>query len=160
ARTARTTAPARTAIDTTTVRRYRRHRDRLRRFLVGCAAVAVIDLRRDTVTRPAARGRKARAEGEGGEEGFDADPTVHRLQDRIAELLGTEAALLVPSGTMANQIALRAHTHHGDCVIIGKDAHCWRSESGALAALSGLQTAITADYTFTAAEVRAAFKTG
>jgi len=122
--------------------------------------MATIDLRSDTVTRPTAGMRKAMAEAEVGDDVFDDDPTVHRLQDRTAELLGTEAALLVPSGTMANQIALRAHTHHGDQVIIGKDAHCWRSESGALAALSGLQTTITADYTFTAAEVRAAFKTG
>jgi len=119
-----------------------------------------IDLRSDTVTRPTAGMRKAMAEAEVGDDVFDDDPTVHRLQDRVAELFGTEAALLVPSGTMANQIALGAHTQHGDQVIIGKDSHCWRSEAGALAALSGLQTTITADYTFTAAEVRAAFKTG
>jgi len=122
--------------------------------------MATIDLRSDTVTRPTAGMRKAIAEAEVGDDVFDDDPTVHRLQDRIAELVGTEAALLVPTGTMANQIALRAHTHHGDEIIIGKDAHCWRSESGALAALSGLQTTITADYTFTAAEVRAACKAG
>jgi threonine aldolase len=119
-----------------------------------------LDLRSDTVTRPTAKMRQAMAEAEVGDDVFDDDPTVHKLQDRIAQLLGTEAALLVPTGTMANQIALRAHTEPGDSVIIGKDAHCWRSEAGSLAALAGLQTHITADYTFTAAEVRAAFKGG
>ncbi|HMG20897.1 MAG TPA: GntG family PLP-dependent aldolase [Kofleriaceae bacterium] len=122
--------------------------------------MAPIDLRSDTVTRPTAAMRKAMAEAEVGDDVYGDDPTVHRLQDRVAELFGTEAALFVPSGTMANQIALRAHTHHGDEIILGRDAHCWRSESGSLAALSGLQTHITADYTFTAAEVRAACKAG
>jgi threonine aldolase len=122
--------------------------------------MATIDLRSDTVTRPSAAMRKAIAEAEVGDDVFNDDPTVHRLQDRIAELFGTEAALFVPTGTMANQIAFAAHTQHGDEVIIGKDAHCWRSEAGGLAALSGLQTTITADYTFTAAEVRAACKAG
>jgi len=122
--------------------------------------MAIIDLRSDTVTRPTAAMRKAMAEAEVGDDVFNDDPTVHALQDRIAQLFGTEAALFVPTGTMANQIALRAHTQPGDEVILGKDAHCWRSEAGALAALSGLQTNITADYTFTAAEVRAAFRSG
>jgi threonine aldolase len=122
--------------------------------------MAIIDLRSDTVTRPTAAMRKAMAEAEVGDDVFDDDPTVHKLQDRIAELFGTEAALFVPSGTMANQIALRAHTQPGDAVILGKDSHCWRSEAGALAALAGLQTHMTADYTFTAADVRAAYKGG
>ena len=122
--------------------------------------MAIIDLRSDTVTRPTAAMRKAMAEAEVGDDVFNDDPTVHALQDRIAQLFGTEAALFVPTGTMANQIALRAHTQPGDEVILGKDAHCWRSEAGALAALSGLQTNITADYTFTAADVRAAYKSG
>src|SRR5205085_5620317 len=74
------------------------------------------------------------------------------------ELLGTEAALYVPSGTMANQIALRAHTRPGDEAIISKDAHCWRHESGALAANAGLQTQMLATHLFTAADVRAAFR--
>jgi threonine aldolase len=129
-------------------------------FLVGCAAMAMIDLRSDTVTRPTPAMRKAMAEAEVGDDVYDEDPTVHALQDRIAELLGTEAALLMPSGTMTNQVALRAHTHHGDEVILGKDSHCWRSESGALAALSGLQTHIMPGFTFTGAEVRAACRTG
>jgi len=122
--------------------------------------MAIIDLRSDTVTRPTAAMRKAMAEAEVGDDVFNDDPTVHALQDRVAQLFGTEAALFVPTGTMANQIALRAHTQPGDEIILGRDAHCWRSEAGALAALSGLQTNLTADYTFTAADVRAAYKTG
>jgi threonine aldolase len=122
--------------------------------------MATIDLRSDTVTRPTAAMRKAMAEAEVGDDVYGDDPTVHALQERIAQLLGTEAALLVPSGTMANQIALRAHTQHGDEVIIGRDAHCWRHESGALAALAGLQTCMMADFAFTAADVRAAYKGG
>jgi len=126
----------------------------------SAGTASIVDLRSDTVTRPTAAMRKAMAEAEVGDDVYGDDPTVHKLQDRIAQLFGTEAALLVPSGTMANQIALRAHTHHGDEVIVGKDAHCWRSESGALAALSGLQTSVTAGYMFTADEVRAAYKGG
>jgi len=122
--------------------------------------MALIDLRSDTVTRPTAAMRKAMAEAEVGDDVYGDDPTVHRLQDRIAELFGCEAALLVPTGTMANQIALRAHTQHGDEIIIGKEAHCWRHESGALAALAGLQTHMMADASFTADDVRAAYKGG
>jgi threonine aldolase len=100
--------------------------------------------------------RKAMAEAEVGDDVYGEDPTVRRLEERVAELLGVEAALFVPSGTMANQIALAAHTRHGDSIIIGKNAHCWRHEGGSLAALSGLQTAMMPDFTFTAAEVTAA----
>jgi threonine aldolase len=129
-------------------------------FLLRCAAMAIIDLRSDTVTRPTPGMRKAMAEAEVGDDVFGDDPTVHALEDRVAELFGCEAALLVPTGTMANQIALCAHTQPGDEVILGKDSHCWRSEAGALAALGGLQTNITAGYMFTADEVRAAFRGG
>src|SRR4051812_28221202 len=122
--------------------------------------MALLDLRSDTVTRPTPAMRKAMAEAEVGDDVYGDDPTVHKLQDRIAQLFGTEAALLVPSGTMANQIALRAHTQHGDEVILGRDAHCWRHEAGSLAALAGLQTCLMADYLFTAADVRAAYKGG
>jgi threonine aldolase len=120
--------------------------------------MAMIDMRSDTVTKPTAAMRKAMAEAEVGDDVYGEDPTVRELERRVAELLGTEAALFVPSGTMANQIALRAHSQHGDEVIIGQDAHCWRYESGALAALAGLQTYQTAAPMFTAAEVRAAYK--
>lgn len=118
----------------------------------------VIDLRSDTVTKPTRAMRTAMAEAEVADDVYGEDPTVRHLEERIAALLGTEAALFVPSGTMANQIALRAHTKPGDEVIISRDAHCWRHESGALAAIAGLQTQMLPGHTFTAAEVRAAFR--
>ncbi|MEO6773497.1 MAG: GntG family PLP-dependent aldolase [Kofleriaceae bacterium] len=120
---------------------------------------APVDLRSDTVTRPTPAMREAMARAEVGDDVYGEDPTVRRLEDRIAELLGTEAALFVPTGTMANQVALRCQTRPGDEVIIGVGAHCWRHESGALAALAGVQTQIIgSDGTFTADQVRAAFK--
>jgi threonine aldolase len=119
----------------------------------------VVDLRSDTVTRPSAAMRLAIANAEVGDDVYGEDPTVRKLEDTIAELIGTEAALFVPTGTMANQIALRAQTRPGDEVIIGEGAHCWRHESGALAALAGAQTQVIGENgMFTAAEVRAAFK--
>src|SRR5580692_3757048 len=119
-----------------------------------------VDLRSDTVTKPTPAMRQAMADADVGDDVYGEDPTVRTLQDRVADLLGVEAALFVPSGTMANQIALRAHTRHGDEIIIGKEAHIWRHESGALAALAGLQTFQMPDPTFTAAAVRAAYKSG
>ncbi len=120
--------------------------------------MAVVDLRSDTVTRPTKAMRQAMADAEVGDDVYGEDPTVKALEERVAALIGTEAALFVPSGTMANQLALKAHTRPGDEIIIGKDAHCWRHESGALAALAGAQTQAMADYRFSAAEVKAAFK--
>jgi threonine aldolase len=120
---------------------------------------AHVDLRSDTVTRPSAAMRLAMANAEVGDDVYGEDPTVNKLEETIAELIGTEAALFVPTGTMANQIALRAQTHPGDEVIIGRGAHCWRHESGALAALSGVQTQVIGEHgMFTAAEVKLAFK--
>jgi threonine aldolase len=120
--------------------------------------VQPIDLRSDTVTRPTPAMREAIAKAAVGDDVYGEDPTVRRLEERVADLLGVEAALFTPTGTMANQIALKAQTRPGDEVIISRDAHCWRHESGALAALAGAQTQMLAGYTFTAAEVRAAFK--
>ena len=120
--------------------------------------MAVIDLRSDTVTRPSRAMRDAMANAEVGDDVMGDDPTVNRLQERAAQLLGTEAALFVPSGTMANQIALRAHTQPGDEVLVGKDAHTWRDESGGLAANAGIQAQVMPDYFFTADQIRAAFK--
>ncbi len=122
------------------------------------AAMAAIDLRSDTVTRPTAAMRRAIADAEVGDDVYGEDPTVRRLEEQVAALLGKEAALLVPSGTMANQIALRAQVRPGDKVIIGEGAHVWMYESGALAALAGAQTHVLAgDGRFTAAQVRAAY---
>ncbi len=117
-----------------------------------------VDLRSDTVTRPTGAMRAVMATAEVGDDVYGEDPNVRTLEERVADLLGTEAALFVPSGTMANQIALRAHTKPGDEILISRDAHCWRHESGALAAIAGVQTQMLPGHTFTAAEVRAAFR--
>jgi threonine aldolase len=120
--------------------------------------VLEIDLRSDTVTKPTPAMRRAMAEAEVGDDVYGEDPTVRALETQVAALLGTEAALFVPTGTMANQIALRAHTRPGDEVLIGRDAHCWVHESGALAALAGAQTQVLpGDGRFTADAVTAAF---
>jgi threonine aldolase len=99
----------------------------------------IVDLRSDTVTRPGPEMREAMARAEVGDDVYGEDPTVNRLQEVAAARLGKEAALLVPSGTMANQIALRVQTQHGDAVIAGEHAHLQLYEAGAAAALSGLQ---------------------
>lgn len=97
-----------------------------------------IDLRSDTVTLPTPAMRRAMAEAEVGDDVFGEDPTVSRLEERTAELLGKEAALFVPSGTMANQLAVRAQTEPGDEVLIEAEAHIYYYEAGAPAALSGV----------------------
>jgi threonine aldolase len=99
----------------------------------------MIDLRSDTVTRPSEAMRRAIADAEVGDDVFGEDPTVRRLELRGAELLGKEAALFVPSGTMANQLALLVHCRPGDEVVVSEGAHCAWYESGAGAALAGVQ---------------------
>lgn len=98
-----------------------------------------IDLRSDTVTRPTPAMRKAMAEAEVGDDVFGEDPTVNILQEKVANLLGKEAALFVPSGTMANQLSIKSHTQPGDEVIIEGSSHPYNFEGGAGAALSGIQ---------------------
>ena len=98
-----------------------------------------IDLRSDTVTRPTAAMRDAMARAEVGDDVYGEDPSINRLQAMAAALLGKEAALFVPSGTMANQAAIRALTHHGDVVLASEGAHILRYESGAAAAIAGVQ---------------------
>jgi len=97
-----------------------------------------IDLRSGTVTRPDEGMRRAMAQAEVGDDVFGEDPTVNRLQEKAADLLGKEAALFVTSGTMANQICLRILTQPGDEVICDKAAHLYRNEGGSGAVLSGL----------------------
>ncbi len=99
----------------------------------------MVDLRSDTVTKPTAGMRKAMAEAQVGDDVFEEDPTVNFLQEKVAELLGKESALFVPSGTMANQVSIRTHTLPGDEVIIEADSHPVLSEVAAAAALSGVQ---------------------
>src|SRR5215469_12852044 len=118
-----------------------------------------IDLRSDTVTRPSAAMRRAMAEAPVGDDQYGEDPSVNSLQERIATLTGKEAALFVPSGTMANQIALKVLTRPGDDVIVAAHAHMMWHEAGAAAANSGVQfTAIGERGRFTADEFRAAVK--
>src|ERR1700680_400931 len=120
---------------------------------------APIDLRSDTVTRPSPGMRRAMAEAPVGDDQYGEDPSVNRLQERIAALLGKEAAIFVPSGTMANQIGLKLLTRPGDDVVVGDEAHIVWDESGAAAANSGVQfTVVGRGGLFTAADLRAAFK--
>ena len=101
----------------------------------------VIDLRSDTVTRPGRAMREAMMNAEVGDDVYGEDPTVRELEQRTAELLGKESALFVSSGTMGNQIALLVQTRPGDEVVIGEGAHVAFYESGAGAALAGVQFA-------------------
>jgi threonine aldolase len=98
-----------------------------------------IDLRSDTVTKPSEAMREAMARAEVGDDVYGEDPTVNRLQEAVAALLGKEAALFVPSGTMSNQVAIGALTRPGDEVICDANAHVASFEAGALAALWGVQ---------------------
>lgn len=99
----------------------------------------MIDLRSDTVTRPTAAMRQAMAAAELGDDVFDDDPTVHALQERIAALLGFEAALFVPSGTQSNLCGLMAHCQRGDEYLVGQLAHTYRWEGGGAAVLGSIQ---------------------
>jgi threonine aldolase len=97
-----------------------------------------IDLRSDTVTKPTPAMRRAMAEAEVGDDVYLEDPTVNRLQERAAEILGKEAALFVPSGTMGNQICVKLHTRPGTEVVIEERSHIFNYEMGASAAFSGV----------------------
>jgi threonine aldolase len=97
----------------------------------------VIDLRSDTVTRPSRGMRAAIADAEVGDDVLGDDPTVLRLQERMADLLGKEAALFVPSGSMANMVAIRAACEPGDEIICDINTHSYNYEGGGPAALSG-----------------------
>ena len=99
----------------------------------------LIDLRSDTVTKPSPAMRRAMAEAEVGDDVYGEDPTVNRLEARVAAMLGKEAALFVPSGTMANQLALGAQLQPGDEILCDQGSHCIQYEGGALAALWGVQ---------------------
>lgn len=98
----------------------------------------VVDLRSDTVTQPTAEMRQAMAQAEVGDDVFGEDPTVNRLEAMAAERLGKEAALFVPSGTMANLVALLCHCQRGDEVILGDQSHTYIYEQGGSSALGGI----------------------
>jgi threonine aldolase len=98
-----------------------------------------IDLRSDTVTRPTEAMRAAMAAAPVGDDQYGEDPTTNRLQERVAQALGKEAALWLPSGTMANQVALRVLTRPGDDVIVSRESHAVWHETGGSAANAGVQ---------------------
>ena len=99
---------------------------------------AIIDLRSDTVTRPTPAMRAAMQAAEVGDDVFHEDPTVNRLEERVAALLGKEAALFVPSGTMSNQICVKTHTQPGDELLCDASCHIYNFEAGGPAVLSGV----------------------
>ncbi|WP_224270399.1 threonine aldolase family protein [Haloprofundus salinisoli] len=99
----------------------------------------MIDLRSDTVTRPSEEMREAARDADVGDDVYRDDPTVNELERRAADLVGKEAALYVPSGTMGNQIAARVHTDRGQELLCDEEAHVVKWELGGIAQLSQLQ---------------------
>jgi threonine aldolase len=97
-----------------------------------------IDLRSDTVTKPTPEMREAMAEAEVGDDVYGDDPTLNRLEELAAEMLGKEAAVFVPSGTMGNLTALMVHCQRGDEVILGRRSHIYLNEAGGMSALGGI----------------------
>jgi threonine aldolase len=98
----------------------------------------LLDFRSDTVTRPTPGMRAAMAQAEVGDDVFGDDPTVHHLQDRVAEILGKEAAVFVPSGTMSNLIGIRLHCRPGDELICEANCHFYFYEQGGYAQINGV----------------------
>ena len=96
-----------------------------------------IDLASDTLTKPTSGMREAMARAEVGDDVFGEDPTVRRLEEQIAHLLGKESALFVPSGTMSNQIALRLHCRPGDEILCDANCHIFNFEQAGYAQLAG-----------------------
>ncbi|HET7636770.1 MAG TPA: GntG family PLP-dependent aldolase [Candidatus Limnocylindria bacterium] len=118
-----------------------------------------IDLRSDTVTRPSPAMRAAMAAAEVGDDQYGEDPSVNALQAQVAGLLGKEASLFLPSGTMANQVAIKLFTQPGDDVVVPWESHVVLHETGAAAANSGVGfTVVGSDGLFDADEVAAALK--
>jgi threonine aldolase len=128
--------------------------------IVPAAPVQVVDLRSDTLTLPTPGMRQAMAQAEVGDDVFGEDPTVRRLEEHVADRLGHEAALFVVSGTMGNQLAIRAHTEPGDEILVEENAHIYYYEAGAPAALSGVMCRCLHGQRglFTAQEVEAALR--
>jgi threonine aldolase len=101
-------------------------------------ASSIIDLRSDTVTRPTPGMRAAMQAAEVGDDVFHEDPTVNRLEERVAAVLGKEGAVFVPSGTMSNQTCIKAHTQPGDELLCDVNCHIYNYEAGGPAVLSGV----------------------
>ncbi len=98
----------------------------------------IIDLRSDTVTQPTPAMREAMAKAQVGDDVYGEDPTINRLQEMAAEMLGKEAGLFIPSGTMGNLAAILAHCNRGDEIILGHMAHTFLYEAGGIAAVGGI----------------------
>lgn len=119
----------------------------------------MIDLRSDTVTKPTPAMRRVMAEAEVGDDVYGEDPSVLALEHDVAAMLGKEAGLFTPSGTMANQIGIWSHTHPSDEVLVSEGAHVMLYECGAAPALSGVQlTVVGRGGTFSGRDVEAAYK--
>ena len=121
----------------------------------------IVDLRSDTVTRPTTAMREAIARAEVGDDVFGDDPTVNALQERIARMLGKEAALFMPTGTQSNLCALMSHCQRGDEYIVGQMAHTYRWEAGGGAVLGSIQPqpiAHQADGTLALTDIEASIK--
>ncbi len=120
----------------------------------------MIDLRSDTITKPTAQMRAAMASAEVGDDVLGDDPTVIALEKRTAEILGKEAAVYMPSGTMTNQVAIRAHTEAGDEILLDANGHSYFYEGGGPAALSGVTCRLLPGVRgiFSADDVRAALR--
>lgn len=119
------------------------------------------DFRSDTVTRPSAGMRAAMAAAEVGDDVFGDDPSVNRLEQWLAGMLGKDAALFAPSGTQSNLLALMSHCGRGDEYIAGQDAHCYKYEAGGAAVLGSIQPQPIAhqpDGTMALADIEAAIK--
>lgn len=120
-----------------------------------------IDLRSDTVTRPTDAMRQAMAAAEVGDDVYGDDPSVNALEARVADLAGKQAALLLPSGTQSNLVALLSHCQRGDEYIVGQGYHTYKYEAGGAAVLGGIQPqplSVQADATLDLAEVEAVIK--
>jgi threonine aldolase len=122
----------------------------------------MIDLRSDTCSRPTRAMREAMADAEVGDDVYGDDPTVKALEARIAEILSKEDAVYMPTGTMTNQVGIRAHTEPGDAVIFDQNAHVYMLEGGAPSAFSGVLPRLLPGVRgiFTAADVKAAICRG
>src|SRR3970040_3151961 len=98
----------------------------------------LVDLRSDTITHPTEAMREAMRAAPVGDDVFGDDPTVNLLEEIAAARMGKEAAVFVPSGTMANLAAIMSHTQRGDEVIVEQRAHCYLNEAGGMSALAGV----------------------
>ena len=125
------------------------------------ASPHAVDLRSDTVTQPTAAMRAAMMAAPLGDDVFGTDPSVNALQEKIAALLGFEAALFVPTGTQSNLCAILSHCQRGDEYIVGQQAHCYRWEGGGAAVLGSVQPQPLehqADGSFALADIESAIK--